>query len=216
MDSGGVTGRAVRIPLGAFLIGLATAGLAIVLAYIGGYQYAEHTLREAYEERLLESDGLFNPGAPSLPDPLQDSAERRADAERGGPASSSGSGEPTREGQEPTGATGSNWGSDWGPMTSDPRVSGLNYLKLLEGNLEPARTVAEFCRSRGLEAYLLIGDNSRFARVIVLPGFEDASGPAATALQERVRAVGQELAVEHPSEGNLANCYFSLYRGPSR
>jgi hypothetical protein len=55
-----------------------------------------------------------------------------------------------------------------------------------------ADDIVRFCRERGLDAYAVVGDTARLREVVVLPGFpkSELSGPAATQLKKRIRAVG--------------------------
>ena len=58
----------------------------------------------------------------------------------------------------------------WGPMESDPRRPGLHYMVLIATRTEGARRLAAFCRARGLETYVVGGNNERLRCVVVLPG----------------------------------------------
>ncbi len=209
-------GRAVRIPVGLVMLAGAGAIMLIILAYMGGYKHAESTLRQEFEERTLGSDGLFNPGQGDLTDPLNANAGDSRGPGAGPRQPQAGDENGTAGGIRPGGRAAAGGGGEpgWGPLQSDPRVAGLNYLRLLQGdNVDEAVKVATFCREHGLEAYVLIGDNGRFARVIASPGFSDASSPEAIALQTRVKEVGQRLRADRVSSSDFHDCFFSLYTG---
>jgi hypothetical protein len=78
------------------------------------------------------------------------------------------------------------------PPGLDPRQSGLNYFVIATPPEGRADDIVRFCRERGLDAYAVVGDTARLREVVVLPGFpkSELSGPAATQLKKRIRAIG--------------------------
>jgi hypothetical protein len=97
----------------------------------------------------------------------------------------------------------------WGPIESDPRQADLHYFVLAETRPEGAVRLAEFCRERGLEAYVIRRNNSRFRRVIALPGLESRSteSPAYRGLSQEVLRVGLEWKSRYPGESDLSDSY---------
>ncbi len=99
------------------------------------------------------------------------------------------------------------------PLKSDLRVSGEFYYILVQAVTEPgAVELATFCRDKGLETYVVSGNNTRFYRVIAFPGFVNRLGATATRLRSQIDAVGQQWA-QHKSSGGkgLQDAYPSLY-----
>ena len=74
----------------------------------------------------------------------------------------------------------------------DPRQAGLQYCviaSVLESNAE---RLVQFCRERGLDAWVVPDHNGRLREITVLPGIpkSESKGAAAKALEVRIRKVG--------------------------
>ena len=97
----------------------------------------------------------------------------------------------------------------------DPRQPGLHYLFIAGGISETsAYAVADFCRSKGLDAHVIPSKNTRLFEVFVLPGFpfSERSGSAVKGLEARIRDVGtiyRTLARGNPDFGDM---YHRLYQ----
>ena len=102
----------------------------------------------------------------------------------------------------------------WGPMESDPRRPGLHYMVLIATRTEGARRLAAFCRARGLETYVVGGNNERLRCVVVLPGVptQSRSDPQVRRLMDRVDPVCRAWKDENPREGELHDRYLQLYQ----
>ena len=102
---------------------------------------------------------------------------------------------------------------DFKPLKSDPRISGKFYYILVQAVTESgAVELATFCREKGLETYVVSGNNTRFYRVIAFPGFVNRLSATATKLRTQIDAIGQQWA-QHKSSGGkgLQDAYPSLY-----
>ena len=122
---------------------------------------------------------------------------------------------PGAAGDESLGDNG-NSEAAWGPIESDLRVSGLNYFVLAEWHGEEMVALAEFCRTRGLETYVVPGKNDRFHRVIAVPGFESTqrNDPWVLELESDIHKAGR--AWKRAGGGrDLSDAYPSLYRSAS-
>ncbi|MFM7259409.1 MAG: hypothetical protein ACKO3W_02280, partial [bacterium] len=102
-----------------------------------------------------------------------------------------------------------------GPATAgDPRQIGLQYFVLCS-TLEPnAIKVVEFCRSKGLDAYVVPDQNGRLREVTVLPGFAsgERSSPAIKDLEERIRKVGVLFKASGPGNSDFGDRYIKTHR----
>jgi hypothetical protein len=102
-----------------------------------------------------------------------------------------------------------------GPMPAgDPRRDGLQYFVLCS-TLEPnALKVVEFCRSKGLDAYVVPDQNGRLREVTVLPGFAtgERSSPAIKELEESIRKVGVLFKASGPGNSDFGDRYIKTHR----
>ena len=97
---------------------------------------------------------------------------------------------------------------------ADPRQQGLNYFVLATVAETNARTIAQYCRSQGLDAHVVKGNNSRFFEVIVLPGFpaSERSGPVVKELEARIRRAGVRYKAESRQNPDFGDMYHKLHR----
>jgi hypothetical protein len=104
--------------------------------------------------------------------------------------------------------------SGWRPLISDPRVKGLNYFVLVEGSETGAVQLAEFCRTNGLESYVVSGKNDRLRRVIAFPGFPSSarSSGEVKALEAKIHQIGDQWK-KLKRGTDLRDSYPSLYSG---
>ena len=204
-------GRTVRVPVGYLLLAFAAVVLLLVIVYMIGYWRGGRDMRAEYDARFLEASSAGDP-AQRARDPL--TPERQLappggdDRPSGRPAGSSGGAASGDEPERPL--------RSWGPIDSDPRQAGLWYLILAETQREGAERLAQYCRDRGLEAYMVVSHNNPLRRcVIVLPGLaSDAmSDPRERPLREEVYRVGDAWQATHRGERNLRDAYLHLYEG---
>jgi hypothetical protein len=103
--------------------------------------------------------------------------------------------------------------SNWGPIMSDPRVSGNNYFTLIETTKDGAVQLATFCREKGLETYAISGNNTRLYRVIALPGSANRNDADAADVRSNIYAIGQQWSKTNEGRGSdLKDAYQSLYK----
>ena len=104
-----------------------------------------------------------------------------------------------------------------GPMPKgiDPRQSGLNYFvvaSVLEAN---ADKIVQFCRDRGLDAWVVPDHNGRLREITVLPGVpkSELEGARAKALKARILKVGLQWKAAGRGNADFSGCYAKLYNG---
>ena len=108
-------------------------------------------------------------------------------------------------------------GAPLGPMQKgvDPRQAGLNYYVLasvLEAN---ADRMVQFCRDRGLDAWVVPDHNGRLREITVLPGIpkSELDGARAKALKARILKVGLQWKAAGRGNADFGGCYPKLYNG---
>lgn len=108
-------------------------------------------------------------------------------------------------------------GQTLGPMPKgiDPRQSGLNYFvvaSVLEAN---ADKMVQFCRDRGLDAWVVPDHNGRLREITVLPGVpkSELDGVRAKALKARILKVGLQWKAAGRGNADFSGCYPKLYNG---
>lgn len=186
-------GSSLRIPVGYIFVAVAAVITLFVVAYIFGF-----------------SHGTDDPDA--LPDQNLSARleqQRIASAQMGqdGTRSNSGSSANGRGA-----ATGSPRG--WGLTESDPREVGLNYFFIVHTTRDNAILVANFCRTEGLEAYVVKANNSSSRGVYVVPGYqrEDRATEPIRRLEDRIRRVIQKWNV-HVGRDDLTTYVPQKYKG---
>jgi len=103
-------------------------------------------------------------------------------------------------------AAGASSGS--GTILSDPRQTGAYYYVLMEVAKPAAVQFATFCRQKGLETYVVSGNNTRLHKVIALPGSVDRQSSALMGVRSKILAIGQEWANTKGSD--LKDAYLSI------
>ena len=116
-----------------------------------------------------------------------------------------------------TPAADSDLGPALGPTPAglDPRQAGLNYWVLanvLEAN---APAIVQYCRDRGLDAWVVPDQNGRLREITVLPGIpkSELNGATANALKTRVRKIGAQLKAAGRVNDGFEGAYFKLFKG---
>jgi hypothetical protein len=199
-EAGGLGARrSIRLPVGYLLLGAGLVCAIVVGAYVIGWARSRHVVRQEYFEDQPQ------PGeAPGMraADPLSDASgtSRAPGREAAGTA-------PVDD--DAAGPRG------WGPVESDPRRPGLNYLVVAETRQEGAQRLAEHLRQSQLEAYVIASNNPQSRRVIVLPGLPSVadSDPRVQQLRAKVREAGRAWRARHPGESDLGDAYFMKSSG---
>jgi len=217
-------GRTVTLPSGYLFIIGAIVVAAAAGGWMLGYQRGVRHERTAAAERFIDAQG----SGESLPDsdPLDAAAADRTmptdrtdgprvveppagrgrRGEAATPSSSSPSaGQPSRAGTAPAG---------WPPIDQPPRIAGHRYFVLATTRPDGARRLATFCRSEGLETYVVPVQGGRFAKVIAFPGLEDGSSdnPARRRLEATIRQVGQKWKNDHRGATDFSDAYTEIHR----
>jgi hypothetical protein len=193
--------------------------VALVAAYFVGVTRGERVGRAQAIAEREEELRLLSEGRPSTPPTAQvPAAQQQPDRS----ASSAGASENQASGA--SGALAQNGLSEPidpnfpplppAPAGLDPRQSGLNYFVIAAPPEGRADDIVRFCRERGLDAYAVVGDTARLREVVVLPGFpkSELSGPAATQLKKRIRAVGVLHKAAVRGNPDFGDMYPKLYQ----
>lgn len=196
-------GRFVQIPVGYVFIAGAAVLVVVALGYMLGYSRGHDAARLVLEEDLAPtqqvSDAAGRPRDPLLAGTTSTAGESR-----------SGSGRDTVRTQRPLALPGTSDGQGlWGAIESDPREPGFNYFVLAETRLDGALRLAEFCRERGLETYVVSSNNPRRRLVIALPGFEPGQRTSAQtrAVEDHIHRIGQSWKDTEPGATDLRDAY---------
>jgi hypothetical protein len=201
-------GRVIRLPVGYLFLTVGITLILIFLGYIAGFQRGGADARD----KLSETMGVNEPFATGR---VQDPLGAAASAPGPGLLSSGRDSAPLQGGPDSRPA-GIRTSSQWGPIEpkSDPRVKGWTYYILAETTAQGASRLAEFCRSNGLETYVIPANNGR-RKVIAFPGFQGSALSAeATAIKERIMAVGVKFKRQNKNAGtDLSDAYPSPYAG---
>lgn len=99
--------------------------------------------------------------------------------------------------------------------TADPRVKGLRYFVVAHPASQRAAEMVEFCRENGLEAFLVPDDNAMLRKIIVLPGYRDASeksSPEIKALEAKIRSVGEKWKRSSKGNKDFSDAFPELFR----
>ena len=76
---------------------------------------------------------------------------------------------------------------------------------------EGAMQLTAFCRQKGLETYVVSGNNTRLYRVVALPGSPDRNSTLLKRVLSQIHAVGQEWAGTTAGRGSdLQDAYLSI------
>jgi hypothetical protein len=97
----------------------------------------------------------------------------------------------------------------------DPRVKGDRYFVLAHPSSERASEMVDFCRLNGLDAYLVPDDNALLRKIIVLPGYRDASeksSPEIKNLEAKIRSVGDKWKRASRGNKDFGDAYPELFR----
>lgn len=198
-------GHTLRVPVGFLLLGGAAVLVLVIGAYVVGYHMADRAIQSEYDQALLDRSRK-TAAAQAARDPLN------APAPVAGPIT------PPLGRQEQTTAA-PQMPAGWGPVTpaegSDPRVVGLHYFIVAETHPDGALRLAQFCRSQGLEAYVVPAHNAARRRVIILPGFETRARTNADVerLEERIFEVGAQWKAAERGASDLRDAYMARYDG---
>ncbi len=179
-------GRTFRISIGSIGVIAAVCIALIVISYTLGFRKGTAVAREDYGNRLFEEIPLETTGAPQ-------SNESQI---------------PILNPNQPPANIGN---SQWKSVLSDPRVQNHFYFTLMQTTKEGAMQLAAFCRQKGLETYVVSGNNTRLYRVVALPGSTDRNATSLNTVLAQIHAIGQEWARTKAGGGSdLQDAYLSI------
>ncbi|HWB19139.1 MAG TPA: hypothetical protein VG711_02480 [Phycisphaerales bacterium] len=199
-------GRVVRVPIGYIFVVGAFMVLCLALAYSVGVKRGQSAANESsVNEPFLPSHALEN-----------------RSSESGGGMGDLGSkstiSEDSAEEVKPTTYTEPRVlpKAQWADLNADVREKGENYFVLAETTKDGATRLAEYCRSEGLETYVIPRKNvsSRYL-VIACPGFRvgERSTPVVKNLEQRIHEIGDSWKANKHGTTNLHDAYPKLYDG---
>lgn len=97
----------------------------------------------------------------------------------------------------------------------DPRAKGFKYYVLAHPSTERAPAMVEFCRTNGLDAYLVPDDNAMLRKIVVLPGYRDSSeknSEVIRKLEADIRRVGEKWKNSQRGNKDFSDAYPENYR----
>ena len=203
-------GRSVRMPLGTIGVFVAVGVALIMISYMLGYRKGSAIAHEDYANRLYEqqtaptfSEVKTNDVAEShltLPLLTADIEQRSVQfTEQSTPAETTNS------------IVSHSMTASWGPIMSDPRVSGLWYFTLMQTTKDGANKLVKFCRTKGLETYAISSDNTNLYRVIALPGSMERFDAKMAETESKIHAIGRDWAETADGRGSdLQDTYRSI------
>jgi len=186
-------GRSIRVSIGTIGLVTAIAIAVIVIAYTMGFQKGSAITRKDYEQKSFQQiTGSF--AEPEVQDASKEPVQ-------------------SPDIQSPSKVTSPQEfvNTAWSPILSDPRVPNNYYFTLMQTTNEGAMQLASFCRQKGLETYVVSGNNTRLYRVVALPGSSDRNDPSLRKVQSHVHAIGREWAGTNTGRGSdLKDAYLSI------
>ena len=166
-----IPGQSMRITFGHMLIAAAVVLLLLIVIWMLAYRQGELRARADLESAIFHPVGI---------DPMVSALIEGEDLEEG-----------TRSQEATPSLDDRSIGENF---IGDPREESLFYFVLAETRPDGAMRLAEFCRGKGLEAWVIPRDNGGLARVIVLPGLQTASrsDPGVRELDDRIGSIGRQ------------------------
>lgn len=186
--AGNGPGVVLQVPMLWAVVGAIAALLAVVVAYNIG----------------LRAGGGVGGGGGQAPQLVAPPGPQEA-PESGKPGTQPAKPDPSRR-QAGPGATDNN---------GDPRVKGYKYFVLAHPSTERAPAMVEFCRTNGLDAYLVPDDNTMLRKIIVLPGYKDSSEKSSEPirkLESEIKRVGEKWKNAARGNKDFSDVYPELYR----
>lgn len=193
-------GRSIRIPAGYVILGCGLAIILLASSYMVGHKRGYGAAKTEYDQQIISTASL------GTSDPLSIERGPRTVANLGAGSNTHDLGSPATNNSQ----------TGWKPVipAKDPRQKGLNYFILAETTETGAKQLAEFCRSNGLETYVVSGKNDRSRRVVAFPGFPGTArnSPEVKGLEAQIHSVGEKWK-RNKGSTDLRDAYPSLYGG---
>ena len=206
-------GYTIRLPIGYLCVAAVVGVVALAAAYGVGYARARPTEGAGHMGGWRDAADL----AQSRPGPEEPLALRTRPKTAAAPLpqlltvslrAAKRTGPPAVE-YDPLAAT-----DQPAPIFSDPRTPGKSYFVIAETHAAGAERLARYCRSEGLEAYVIGADTNKFRKVIVLPGFDPGirSDPKVKTLETTIHRVGDKWKSVERGASNLRDAYPLLFK----
>ncbi len=176
-------GRSIRVSVGSIGVIAAICIALIVISYTMGFRKGSAIAREDYGNKIFEDISTA-----TLVEPI-----------------STGGSQVTTQTPSIVGT------SSYGALLSDPRVQNEMYYTLMQTTKEGALQLAAFCRQKGLETYVVSGNNTRLYRVVAFPGSSNRNSILLRTVHSKILAVGQDWANTKTGRGSdLKDAYLSI------
>ena len=98
----------------------------------------------------------------------------------------------------------------------DPRAAGYWYFTIARPGAAGAPELLAFCRSEGLDAYLVSDDNGKSRKIIVNPPFysQDARRlPKGQEVEAKIKTVGNRWKAKAKGNRNFSDAQLELFKG---
>lgn len=209
-------GRQIAMPVGYLLAAIAGVMILMLGTFMFAYEQGRKAERIVHVDELDENHHSADGRAHRPEDPLRSPGFGRSGRDQSA-NSGGGSRSGSARGGSSRGHVAHSDPSGWGPIESDPREAGKWYFRIAETNRAGARRLAEFCRERGLETYVVPSNNDNLRLVIVLPGIDEPRNqdPNYRPLRELIVEIGQSWQSEERGASDLSDAYPTRY-GRSR
>lgn len=186
-------GRVIRISIGSIGVIAAVCIALIVISYTMGFRKGSAIATQDYEQNsYVQISQSFT--EPEVKDGLNQPVTTNETTPQ----------PPPSQRTELTDST-------FGPVLSDPRILNYYYFTLMQTTKQGAMQLASFCRQKGLETYVVSGNNTRLYRVVALPGSADRNEPSLRKMQSHIHAIGLGWARTSTGRGSdLKDAYLSI------
>ncbi len=207
-------GYTIRLPIGYLCLAAVVGLVALVAAYGVGYARARPAEEAGHMRSWVAAPDL----AQSRPGPEEPLALRTRPKTAAvlNPQPPTAAGHAAKRAGPPAVAQAPLAAADQpAPVFGDPRTPGKSYFVIAETHAAGAERLARYCRSEGLEAYVIGPDTDKFRKVIVLPGFDPdiRSNPTVKTLETTIHRVGDKWKSVERGASNLRDAYPLLFRG---
>lgn len=203
-------GRTLRIPVGYLFLAVAVAIVLLWLTYMVGNSRGYSAARADLEDKFRSQQRQAG-----VHDPL---TLAPGDQSKMGGSMAAGSAQPRESAAAPPSASAlvTRPPSQWGPIApkTDPRKKGWNYFVIAETSPQGAERVVEFCRSNGLETYVIPSAKSQSRRrVAAFPGFQESQlAPAPSALRQQILEIGIRFKQQNKNAGtDFSDLYYDPF-----
>jgi len=206
------------------MLGIAAIGIAVLVGvYSLGVARGRGAADGSSSGAVIESYG----GSPAPASPERAEVPSSGGGAAAAPAASdrssaaSGAGRPEGRSENPQRAAERTVEGGVGPALApaqrgvDPRQAGLQYIVIASVLETNADKLVQFCRERGLDAWVVPDQNGRLREITVLPGIpkSELKGTVASELKSRIRKVGAQWKAAGRGNSDFEDHYFKPFNG---